>query len=95
LWFSLNPVQVNCKGMDTKTLKKEFGKELTFWGGNCDNNIFSFGTPGEVREETKKRIYDLAPGGGFIFAPIHIIQSIAPVENIISWWKTLQEFGKY
>jgi len=91
----LNPVQVNCKGIDTKILKKEFGNDLTFWGGSCDNNIFAFGTPEEVREETKKRICDLADGGGFIFAPIHIIQSVVPVENIISWWETLQEFGKY
>jgi len=91
----LNPVQVNCKGMDTKTLKKEFGNDLTFWGGSCDNNILAFGTPEEVREETKRRIDDLAPGGGFIFAPIHIIQSVVPAENIIAWWETLQEFGKY
>lgn len=91
----LNPVQVSCRGMETKTLKKEFGDDLTFWGGSCDNNILTFGTPEEVREETKKRIYDLADGGGFIFAPIHIIQSVVPVENIISWWETLQELGKY
>ena len=92
----LNPVQVNCKGMeDTKKLKKDFGNDLTFWGGSCDNNILAFGTRDEVREETKKRINDLAPGGGFIFAPIHIIQSVVPVENVITWWETFQEFCKY
>jgi uroporphyrinogen decarboxylase len=91
----LNPVQVNCKGMDTKNLKKEFGKDLTFWGGSCDNRILSFGTPKEVKEETKRRILDLAPGGGFIFAPIHIVQSEVPPENIIAWWETLKSFGVY
>ncbi len=91
----LNPIQVNCKGMDTKKLKKEFGKDLTFWGGSCDNNILSFGTPDEVREETKKRIFDLAPGGGFVFAPIHIVQSSVPSENLMAWWETLQEYSKY
>ncbi|MFC2144863.1 uroporphyrinogen decarboxylase family protein [Actinomycetota bacterium] len=92
----LNPVQVNCKGMeDTSSLKKEFGKDLTFWGGSCDNTILAFGSPDEVKEETKRRINDLAPGGGFIFAPIHIIQSVVPVRNLIAWWETLQEFGKY
>lgn len=29
----LNPVQVSARGMDTKRLKKAFGKDLTFWGG--------------------------------------------------------------
>ncbi len=91
----LNPLQVNCRGMNTKKLKKEFGNDLTFWGGSCDNNILSFGTPEEVREETKKRISDLAPGGGFVFAPIHIIQSSVPPENIMAWWEILQKYGKY
>ncbi len=91
----LNPVQVNCRGMDTLQLKKEFGRALTFWGGSCDNHILSFGTTQEVREETKKRIFDLAPGGGFIFAPIHIIQSSVPPENILAWWETLQQYGNY
>ncbi|MGM0368412.1 MAG: uroporphyrinogen decarboxylase family protein [Actinomycetota bacterium] len=91
----LNPLQVNCRGMNTKKLKKEFGNNLTFWGGSCDNNILSFGTPEEVREETKKRISDLAPGGGFVFAPIHIIQSSVPPENIMAWWEILQKYGKY
>ncbi len=92
----LNPVQVNCKGMeDTKLLKKEFGNDITFWGGSCDNSILAFGTPQEVREETKRMIEDLAPGGGFIFASIHVIQSVVPVKNLIAWWETLQEYGKY
>ena len=91
----LNPLQVNCTGMDTRKLKKEFGDALTFWGGSCDNNILSFGKPQEVRDETKRRIEDLAHGGGFIFAPIHIIQSSVPVQNLMAWWETLQEYGIY
>jgi uroporphyrinogen decarboxylase len=91
----LNPVQVNCKGMDTRKLKKEFGDVLTFWGGSCDNTILSFGKPAEVKEETRRRIEDLAPGGGFIFAPIHIIQSSVPPQNLMAWWETLQEYGIY
>ncbi len=91
----LNPVQVNCRGMDTKILKKEFGKDLTFWGGSCDNSVLTHGSSGEVKEETKRRINDLAPGGGFIFAPIHVIQSVVPVKNIMAWWEALQEFGNY
>jgi uroporphyrinogen decarboxylase len=91
----LNPFQVNCKDMDTKKFKKEFGKDLTIWGGSCDPRILEFGTPEEVRVETKRRIHDLAPGGGFIFAPIHIIQGGVPPENVMAWWETFQEFCNY
>ena len=92
----LNPWQVNCTGMDdTAKFKREYGSDLTIWGGSCNPLTLEFGTPEEVREETKRRIDDLAPGGGFIFAPIHVIQGGVPPENIIAWWETLQEYGRY
>jgi uroporphyrinogen decarboxylase len=93
----INPWQVNCRGMgDTAKFKKEYGKDLTVWGGSCDTQyVLAFGTPEEVRDETKRRIEDLAPGGGFIFAPIHVIQGGVPPENIMAWWETLQEYGAY
>jgi uroporphyrinogen decarboxylase len=92
----LNPIQVQCKGMDTGELKKEFGNELTFWGGIANpQKVLPFGTPNEVREETKKRIEDLAPGGGWVAAPIHNIQAEVPPENIMAMWETLQDYGVY
>ncbi|HHV99221.1 MAG TPA: hypothetical protein GXX36_06575 [Clostridiaceae bacterium] len=92
----LNPVQVNAKDMDTKVLKREFGKDITFWGGGVDTQrVLPFGTPEEVREEVKRRIEDLAPGGGFVFAAIHNVQSDVPPENFMAMWETLQEYGIY
>ena len=32
----LNPVQTNCYEMDPEDLKREFGKDITFWGGGVD-----------------------------------------------------------
>ncbi len=89
----LNPFQVNCAGMDAARFKREFGKELTVWGGSCSPVTLQFGSPGEVREETRKRIDELAPGGGFVFAPIHIIQGDVPPENILAWRETLDRHG--
>jgi uroporphyrinogen decarboxylase len=92
----LNPVQVNAAGIDTKVLKREFGKDMTFWGGGVDTQrILPFGTPAEVREEVKRRIDDLAPGGGFVFSAVHNVQSDVPPENFMAMWETLQEYGKY
>jgi len=91
----LNPFQVNCRGMDTATFKRDFGKDLTIWGGSCDSQfVLPKGTPQQVRDETKRRIDDLAPGGGFVFAPIHVIQGDVPPENIMAWWETLNEYRK-
>lgn len=92
----LNPVQVNAGGMDTKELKREFGKDITFWGGGVDTQkILPFGTPEQVREEVKRRINDLSKDGGFVFSAVHNVQSDVPPENFMAMWETLQEFGKY
>ena len=90
----LNPFQVNCTGMDTKKFKKLYGNDITIWGGSCDTqHVMPYGSIQEVKDETKRRIDDLAPGGGFIFAPIHVIQNGVPPENIMAWWETLQAYS--
>jgi uroporphyrinogen decarboxylase len=91
----LNPVQVNAAEMDSARLKKEFGKDLTFWGGGCDPVILQTGTPAEVRADVKRRIHDLAPGGGFVFGSVHNIQANVPPENIVAMHEAAQEFGGY
>ena len=92
----LNPVQVSAVGMDSAELKREFGRELTFWGGAVDaQNVLGTGSVQQVQDDTRKRIDDLAPGGGFVFAPVHNIQANVPPENVVAVWETLREYGGY
>jgi uroporphyrinogen decarboxylase len=92
----LNPVQVSAKAMETRKLKKEFGKDIVFWGGGCDTQrVLPFGTVQEVKEEVKRRIDDLAPGGGFVFHTVHNIQDGVPAENIMAMFETIWEHGQY
>jgi len=92
----LNPVQVSAKNMDTKKLKEEFGDKITFWGGGCDTQrVLPFGTPRDVEKEVKRRIEDLAPGGGFVFTQVHNIQAGVPPENVMAMYNTVKKYGKY
>lgn len=92
----LNPVQFTAAGMDLKALKRSFGDVLTFWGGGVDTqSTLNNGTPQQVTDEVKRIIDILAPGGGFVFAPVHNIQDDVPAENFWAMWDTLQEYGKY
>ena len=93
----INPVQVSAASMDPAELKHEYGKDLTFWGGGVDTQraFDENHTPEEVREDVKRRITDLMPGGGFVFATVHNIQHNVPPENIMAMWETLQEYGIY
>ncbi|HEY4946204.1 MAG TPA: uroporphyrinogen decarboxylase family protein, partial [Candidatus Limnocylindrales bacterium] len=81
----LNPVQVSAAGMETAALKREFGRDLVFWGGGVDTQrVLGGGTPDEVRGEVRRRVGDLAPGGGFVFAAVHNVQPNVPPENVLA-----------
>jgi uroporphyrinogen decarboxylase len=91
----LNPVQVSAAGMDTGSLKKEYGRDLCFWGGVDTQFVLPRGTRRDVEDEVKTRIDDLAPGGGYILASVHNIQPDVPPENIIAMFETAADYGSY
>ncbi len=92
----LNPVQISADGMDPLELKREFGKDITFWGGGVDTQrVLPSGTPEEVRENVRRNMEALAPGGGFVFAAVHNIQGDVPPENLEAMLETLEEYGRY
>ena len=81
---------------DTARLKREFGERICFWGGGCNSqSVLPGGTPAQVREEVRRRIGDLAQGGGFVFAPVHAIQAEVPPENVVAMYEAALEFGQY
>jgi len=75
----LNPVQP--AAMDPSWLKREYGKDLCFWGSMDEQYTLPFGSPDEVRQEVLKRIATLGAGGGLILAPTHHLQLDTPLEN--------------
>ncbi len=92
----LNPVQCSATGMDPKHLKREYGDRLTFWGGAVDTQkTLPFGSPEDVRREVLERLEVFAPGGGFVFNPIHNIQPKTPVENVLAMFGALKEFNAF
>jgi uroporphyrinogen decarboxylase len=92
----LNPVQFTAVDMDLKGLKRDFGKDLVFWGGGVDTqSTLKKGSSEQVRDEVKRIIDIMAPGGGFVYAPVHNIQEDVPPENFWAMWDTLVDYGKY
>ncbi len=92
----LSPVQTTAAGMAPKDLKREYGKDLTFWGGGVDTqDALSFGTPDDVRRDVAEKMRAFAPGGGFIFNQSHNIAPEVPAENILAMFETVKEIREY
>jgi uroporphyrinogen decarboxylase len=91
----LNPIQVSAAGMgDTAALKRDFGDAIVFHGGGIDTqSTLAHGTTGQVRDEVRRRMDDLSPGGGFIFAPVHSIQHDVPFENFTAMVDAYREYA--
>jgi uroporphyrinogen decarboxylase len=90
----VNPVQTACRDMDPARLKREFGAEITFWGGGVDTRaVLNHGTPAMVREDVLERLKVFAPGGGFVFNTVHNILPDVPPENIVAMFEAIEEYN--
>ncbi len=92
----LNPVHIRAHGMEPAALKRDFGRDIVFWGGGVDTQeVLPFGTPQQVRDDVRRNLDALAPGGGYVFSTVHNIQADVPAPNITAMLETLEEYGEY
>ena len=92
----LNPVQISAAGMEPARLKKEFGKDIVFWGGGIDTQtVLPSGTKQQVRDMVKRHVEIFGKDGGYVFATVHNTQSDVPVENFIAMWEAFKECRNY
>ncbi|HPC16978.1 MAG TPA: uroporphyrinogen decarboxylase family protein [Candidatus Hydrogenedentes bacterium] len=88
---AINPVQISCAGMSADGLKRDFGGQMTFWGGGCDTqHILLYGTPDDVRRHTAQQVRTLKPGGGFVFQQVHNILAGVLPENIVAMFDAVR-----
>jgi len=85
----LNPVQP--EAMDIERLKRDYGDKLTFWGGISTQRTLPYGTPDEVREETRQILKLMVKDGGYILSPAQSIQDDVPLENILAMLEVARE----
>ena len=88
-------VQVYTAGMDPVGLKRDFGDRLSFHGAISIQHVLENGSKADVEAEVRRIIDALAPGGGYILAPTHWIQSGTPIENVLTMYDTAKEYSAY
>ena len=92
----LNPIQTSAGSMaDLPGLKKRYGSEIVFCGAVDTHQILPHGTPEQVRQEVRRVIEILGPGGGYMVSSVHTIMNDVPPENIVAMVEAVEEFGNY
>jgi uroporphyrinogen decarboxylase len=85
----LNPIQPET--MDIFKLKREYGKNICFFGGLGTQHTLVNGTPQDVRAEVAACLREMRKGGGFVIAPAKEIMSNVPFENAVMLIDSLRE----
>lgn len=92
----LNPIQTSAGKMaDLPMLKKRFGKNIVLCGAIDTHEVLPHGSPEQVRQEVKRVMEILGPGGGYMIASVHTIMTDVPPENVLAMVDAVEEFGKY
>ena len=89
-----NPVQTNAFNMDPAFLKKEFGRDCTFWGGGIETaGTLNEGPVEKIKEQVLERMEIFSKGGGFVFNTVHNILPDVEPQNIITMFNAVNEFN--
>ncbi len=77
-------VQTHLVGNEPGGLKRDFGRDLSFYGGVSTQTTLPFGSPEAVRSEVRERVRVLGENGGYICGPDHGIMPDVPIENVLA-----------
>ena len=85
---AIHPVQPSCN--DIYEIKKRWGGQFALFGNISIDNVLAFGTPDEVRADTREHIARLGPDG-YIVASSHSIVDAIPKANLFAMIETAVE----
>ncbi len=90
----LDPIDPQA-GMDLAEVKAKYGRVVALKGNVDCAQTMTFGTPEEVRAETRSCLRAGAPLGGFILSSSNSIHSAVKPENYLAMLQELREHGRY
>jgi uroporphyrinogen decarboxylase len=86
---------VQAEAMDIASLKREFGRDIAFWGAVGAQSVLARTTPRQVMEGVRRTLATMAPGGGYIASPCHTLTDEVPWESIVAFHEAMAQYGAY
>ncbi len=90
----LNPVQCSAAGMEAGELKRNFGRDLAFWGGCVNTQHTMYQSPEAVYREVRERIDLFNQDGGYVCNAVHNIQGNSPMENVLAMFQAIKDSAR-
>ncbi len=91
----VHALQPFCAGMEPSSLKKDFGASILLNGAIDSQHALILGTAGAAREETRRILDIMSPGGGYVAGASHdYILEETPLENVLAMFDTIQEYRR-
>jgi uroporphyrinogen decarboxylase len=81
------------EAMDVYQLKREFGRDITLWGGLGSQSLLPFGTPEQIRAEVRKMVTELGQGGGYILGCAKAVLADTPPANFAALFESFLEYS--
>jgi len=92
----LHAIQPCCGGMDLRKLKADYGSKILLNGAIDSHHVLIECTPDTVRQQTRKVLDIMSPGGGYVAGASHdYILEETPVENVLAMFDTVAEYKQH
>jgi len=84
--------QTSAAGMDARSIARDFGGRLAFYGGIDVQGVLSYGSAAEVGAAVRENVAAFARCGGYVVGNTHHGVSTINGDNIVAMCRAAQEY---
>ena len=91
----VDTLQPDAHAMAPAHLKARWGGRLAFHGCISTGGVVVNGSADEIEAMVRETMDTMKPGGGYAFAPTHMLQDNTPTGNVVALYDAARRYGAY